>query len=219
MELRKGARKLVVLLAINLVLLSSSFSVALAGRNRNQCTLKLSLKVERVGDDNLEEDWSFIVLTEVDGEKAYRRIEVAPSGESTGETDEELHINSVDTLVEGKYYTLRSTEYTGKTDIFLGLQAAGDGGGSGFGSTEFSLLCGQMFHDEIENAVMSTFEWNEFRVTAREFDGGEIKSETTWKVSTYLYYSGIHKPRFRLEDLTRPLGVLLWLGWSAHVIF
>ena len=90
---------------------------------------------------------------------------------------------------------------------------------SGFGSTEFKLNCKDMFSDEVKQTVMSTLKEHEFKVTVPENEGEESGSETVWNVSTFVAYSGQHEPRFEVTDITKPLAVLLWFGWSWHVLF
>lgn len=207
---------------ILLVLLVIS-PTALADDGQQNCSLEVSLMAERVKDDNPEDDWSFVILTGTEDEKTYHRVEVASQEKSNQSTDEEKHISSTETLVERKFYTLYSTEYTGKEEVFVGVQAIGNGQeniqDSGFGSTKFNLNCEEMFTEEVGNVVMSTLEEHEFKVTATENEGQKSGSATVWNVSVFISYSGQHKPKFKIPDLAKPLGVLLWLGWSWHVIF
>jgi hypothetical protein len=124
--------------------------------------------------------------------------------------------------MEGEYYTLYSKDYTGQEEVFVGLGANSNGQEtrvSGFGSTEFNLNCEDMFSEDVKNAVMSTLDENEFKVTATESEGGESGSQTVWNVSAFVAYHGQHEPEFQLADLAKPLGVILWLGWTWQVIF
>jgi hypothetical protein len=197
--------------------------MALAEKGQRTCSLEVSIMAERIKDENPEDDWSFVILTGSGDEKTYHRIDVVPQEKSSQNPDEEIHISSTDRLVEGEFYTIYSTDYTGKEEVFVGLQAKSnekeEAQVSGFGSTEFNLNCENMFSEGVKNAVMSTLSENEFKVTATEGGKQESSSETVWNVSTFVAYHGEQKPRFNVADLAEPLSVLLWLGWSWHVLF
>jgi len=220
-----GERILRRLLASVLVfaLLATIPVVVLAEDGHRSCSLEVSLMAERVKDDNSEEDWSFVILTGSGDEKTFHRIEVASQGKSDRDSDEETHISSADRLVEGEFYKLYSSEYSGKEDVFVGVQAIDDGqesdGRSGFGSTEFNLNCEDMFSEEVRHIVMSTLKEHEFKVTVPENKGEESGSETVWNVSAFVAYSGQHESRFEVTELANPIAVLLWFGWSWHVLF
>lgn len=210
-------------LILLILLLTITPSIALAEEGQRTCSLEVSLMAERVKDENPEEDWSFLILTGSGDEKTYHRVKVGSKNTQDGNQNEETHINSADRLVEGEFYTLYSSEYSGKEEVFVGVQGIGDGQeeirDSGFGSTEFSLNCEEMFSEEVRHTVMSTLKEHEFKITVTENEGEESGSETVWNVSVFLAYSGQYEPRFEITEMTKPLAVLLWLGWSWHVIF
>lgn len=197
--------------------------MALAEKGQRTCSLEVSIMAERVKDENPEKDWSFVILTGSGEEKTYHRIDVVPQKGSSQNPDEEIHISSTDRLAEGEFYTIYSTDYTGKEEVFVGLQAISNGEEeakvSGFGLTEFNLNCEDMFSERVKNAVMSTLSENEFKVTATEGGKQESSSETVWNVSTFVAYHGEQEPRLKLADLAKPLSVLMWLGWSWYVLF
>lgn len=116
-NLRTGS--IIVLLMIFVLLFTSP--VALADNGQRKCSLEISLMAEKIKDENPEKDWTFVILTGTEGEKTYHRVEVASQSESSQSPGEEIHINSTDRLIEGEFYTLYSTEYTGKEEVFVGL--------------------------------------------------------------------------------------------------
>lgn len=197
--------------------------LVLADDGKRNCSLEVSLMAERVKDENPEKDWSFVILTGSGDEKTYHRVEVVPQKESNRSPDEETHIRSTDRLVEGKFYTIYRADYTGKEEVLVGLQAVSNGEeeirASGFGSTVFNLNCEEMFLEDTEDVVISTLDENEFKVTATENEGQKSDLETGWNVSAFVAYHGQQEPRSPLVDLAKPLSVLLWLGWSWHVLF
>ncbi|MBS3788227.1 hypothetical protein KGY79_08555 [Candidatus Bipolaricaulota bacterium] len=210
-------------LALLILLLVITHSIAWAEDGQRNCSLEVSLMAERVKDENPEEDWSFVILTGSGDEKTYNRVEVSPQETSSQNSDEEIHISSTDELVEGEFYKIYSADYTAKEEVFVGLQTVSNGEekiqASGFNSTVFNLNCEDMFMGDNEDVVVSTLGENEFKVTATKNAGQKSESETVWNVSTFVAYHGQHEPRFQLADLARPLSILLWLGWSWHVLF
>lgn len=213
------ARNILVTLIVFVLLFTPP--VALADDGQRTCSLEVSVMVERVKDENPEKDWSFVILTGSGDEKIYHGVELVTQEESNRNQDEKIHISSTERLVEGEYYTLYSTEYTGKQEVFVGLQAICNGQREirGFNSTVFNLNCEDMFSEGVKNAVMSTLDENEFTVTATKDKGSKSNTETIWNVSTFVFYHGRHESGFQLGGLAKPLSVLLWLGWSWYVIF
>lgn len=133
-----------------------------------------------------------------------------------------MNTASTDRLVEGEYYTIYSTDYTGKQEVFICLGAISnveEAKVSEFGSTEFNPNYEDMFSEDVKNAVMSTLDENEFTLTATGNEGQESDSQTVWNVSAFVTYHGQHEPEFQLVNLAKPISILLWLGWTWQVIF
>lgn len=184
------------------------------------CSMECTLIVKQVKDKETSEDWSFILLQEVNGEKTYHQLPFIPSnGQESKDDIKTVDIQEAKNLVEGNHYELYESNYSGEKEVTVGLLVVKrDSSGSsvaGYNSKKLTFDCKDIYPEKPGGLQM--LGKDEFKVTV---NGSENQGETkaSWKVSLITHQSAYNPGTKRAEGIINLAGVSLWLGLTTYLI-
>lgn len=210
----------IALIVAPLILVSLFTNFAgFADEGQSSCSMGCTFIVEQVKGKETNEDWSFILLQEINGEKTYHQLGFMPSsGQRSKDDIKTVDIREAKNMVEGNHYELFEKNYTGEKEVTVGLLVVKrDSTGSyvaAYNSKKLTFDCKDIYPEE--PGGISMLGKDEFTVTV---NGGkkQEKVKNSWKVSLITHQSAYHPGTKRAEGIITLAGISLWLGLTTYL--